>query len=78
MTRWEIRIAEQPPIHVEVEDDTRDLAAEFRAHQARRKRREADYWWQPTEGAGVTSRIVIAVRRRRLKRNGTMVSGFRR
>lgn len=74
MTRWEIRLAEQPPIFVEVEDD-RDLAEEFARHLGKRKRRVVDHWWRPTQGAGVFGQAVVSVHRRRPKR-GTVVGGF--
>lgn len=60
MARWEIQRLEHPSVYVET-DDTRDLAAEWVAFQAKRKRSMKDRLWAPAPGYALDGRIVVGV-----------------
>lgn len=60
MARWEIQRVDQPPVVIEV-DDTRNLATEWQAFSAKRKRTLKDRVWRPADGCALDARLIVGV-----------------
>lgn len=58
MVTWEIRLIDQPPIRVQIEED-RDLVEEYEVVRARAKPRPWRFWERPDPFWQVTPEIIV-------------------